>query len=172
MLWGKMILFCYSVFLSITLLSQQVFFKTYTVQDGLVSNPVRCIYQDSKGYIWIGTFEGGAVRFDGKYFTRYSSDDGLLNDRPAGVGIWTLRTPAIWTLSTRLTYNLPIPSAPGPAGGSGPQRYRASLYVSVNNLTNHANLGGFSGVMTSPFFMTPTSVQNPRKVDMGMNVSF
>jgi hypothetical protein len=101
-----------------------------------------------------------------------NNGDGLLNDRPAGVGIWALRTPAIWTLSTRLTYNLPIPSAAGPAGGSGPQRYRASLYVSVNNLTNHANLGGFSGVMTSPFFMTPTSVQNPRKVDMGMNVSF
>jgi hypothetical protein len=31
---------------------------------------------------------------------------------------------------------------------------------------------GFSGVMTSPFFMSPTGVQNPRKVDMGMNISF
>ena len=57
---------------------------------------------------------------------------------------------------------------PGPAA----QRYRASLYVSINNLTNHANLSGFSGVMTSPFFMTATSVQNPRKVDLGFNIAF
>jgi hypothetical protein len=29
-----------------------------------------------------------------------------------------------------------------------------------------------SGVLTSPFFMRPTSVQNPRKVDVGMSVAF
>ena len=44
--------------------------------------------------------------------------------------------------------------------------------TNVGNLTNHANLTGFSGVMTSPFFLSPTGVQNPRKVDMGMNISF
>jgi hypothetical protein len=98
--------------------------------------------------------------------------DGLLNDRPAGVGIWTLRTPPVWTLSTRFTYNLPLAQSAAPAGGSAPQRYRASMFVSINNLTNHANLSGFSGVMTSPFFMTATGVQNPRKVDLGMNISF
>ena len=105
--------------------------------------------------------------------------DGLLNDRPAGVGIWSLRTPPIWTLTTRFTYNLPLPASAAragaqapPTGGPAAQRYRASVFVSINNLTNHANLGGFSGVMTSPFFMTPTSVQNPRKVDIGFNVTF
>ena len=46
------------------------------------------------------------------------------------------------------------------------------MYVSINNLTNHANLSGFSGVRTSPFFMVANSVQNPRKVDMGMNIAF
>jgi carboxypeptidase family protein len=99
--------------------------------------------------------------------------DGLLNDRPAGVGIWSLRTPPTWTVNTRLAYNLPIAQrAPPAVGPAAPQRYRASVFVSINNLTNHANLGGFSGVRTSPFFMTATSVQNPRKVDLGMNVSF
>jgi len=39
-------------------------------------------------------------------------------------------------------------------------------------LTNHANLTGFSGIVTSPFFMQPTAVQNPRRVDVGMNVAF
>jgi hypothetical protein len=98
--------------------------------------------------------------------------DGLLNDRPAGVGIWALRTTPVWTLSTRFTYTLPLPSSAAQTGGPTPQRYKGSVYVSINNLTNHANLTGFSGVMTSPFFMTATSVQNPRKVDMGINISF
>ena len=39
--------------------------------------------------------------------------------------------------------------------------------LSVNNLTNRSNFSGFSGIQTSPFFLTPTSVQNPRKVDLG-----
>jgi hypothetical protein len=101
-----------------------------------------------------------------------NNHDGLLNDRPAGAGIFSLRSTPVWTVSGRLTYNVPL-SAPPAAGGPGAaQRYKLSMYASVNNLTNHANLSGFSGVMTSPFFMTPTGVQNPRKVDIGMNVSF
>jgi hypothetical protein len=58
------------------------------------------------------------------------------------------------------------------ASAATPQRYRASVYVFINNITNHANLTGFSGVMTSPFFMTATAVQNPRKVEMGFNLNF
>ena len=96
--------------------------------------------------------------------------DGLLNDRPPGVGIWTLRTSPVWTASTRISYNVPLGTPP--AGPGAAQRYKLSMYVSINNLTNHANLTGFSGVTTSPFFMTATGVQNPRKVDIGMNVSF
>jgi hypothetical protein len=99
-----------------------------------------------------------------------NNGDGLLNDRPEGVGIWTLRTSSQWTLSSRFSYNLPIGAAPQTPGP--PQRYRASVFVSINNLTNHANLVGFSGVQTSKFFMKPTNVQNPRKVDLGMNIAF
>src|SRR5215218_5634431 len=95
--------------------------------------------------------------------------DGLLNDRPAGVGIWSLRSSPLWTVSGRATYNIPIGAA---APQAGPARYRASLFVNVNNLTNHANLGGFSGIQTSRFYRTATSVQNPRKVDLGLNLSF
>lgn len=98
--------------------------------------------------------------------------DGLLNDRPAGVGIWTLRTTPVWTVSGRLTYNVPLQATSAQATGGAGQRYKLGIYASVNNLTNHANLTGFSGVMTSPFFMSPTTVQNPRKMDMGMNISF
>ena len=98
-----------------------------------------------------------------------NNQDGILNDRPSGVGIWMLRTTPVWTLSTRFTYNIPLPQQPST---QGPLRYRLSAFVNINNLTNHANLSGFSGVMTSDFFMRPTSVQNPRKIDIGMNISF
>jgi hypothetical protein len=98
--------------------------------------------------------------------------DGLLNDRPEGAGIWSLRTTPVWTLSSRFTYNLPLGATGGPAVGPAGQRYRASVYVAINNLTNHANLTGFSGIRTSPFFMTATGVQNPRKVDIGVNIGF
>ena len=56
--------------------AQQVNFIKYTVYDGLVANPVRCIYQDSKGFIWIGTYEG-LSRYDGYKFTNYTTINGL-----------------------------------------------------------------------------------------------
>jgi ligand-binding sensor domain-containing protein/two-component sensor histidine kinase len=62
--------------LAVTSAAQQVSFMKYTVYDGLVANPVRCIYQDSKGFIWIGTFEG-LSRYDGYKFTNYSTLNGL-----------------------------------------------------------------------------------------------
>ena len=47
-----------------------------------------------------------------------------------------------------------------------------SFYVQAQNLTNHNNYAGYSGVMTSPFFGQPTLVLNPRKVDLGMQFQF
>src|SRR6266487_1313842 len=58
------------------LFSLKVIFKTYTVEDGLVSNPVRRIYQDSKGFIWIATGEG-LSKYDGHKFTYYTTANGL-----------------------------------------------------------------------------------------------
>jgi hypothetical protein len=86
------------------------------------------------------------------------------------VGIFTLRTPPFRTVNTRWAYALTPGSAPTAPAGS--IRYRVSLFVNVNNLMNRANLTNFSGNMKSQFFMKPTGVQNPRRVDVGMNVSF
>jgi signal transduction histidine kinase/ligand-binding sensor domain-containing protein len=76
---GKTILLILYISLSLPGASQQVFFKSYTVSDGLVSNPVRCIYQDSKGFIWIGTFDG-LSRYDGYKFINYTTNNGLSHD--------------------------------------------------------------------------------------------
>ena len=79
----------------------------------------------------------------------------------------------MWTLSSRIAYNIPLRStaAQNGAGPAAQPRYRMNVYVSVNNLTNHANLTGYSGVMTSGFFLQPTGVQNPLKVDIGLNIN-
>jgi hypothetical protein len=47
-----------------------------------------------------------------------------------------------------------------------------ALTASISNLTNRANYTGFSGVMTSPFFLRATAVANPRRVDFGLSVNF
>lgn len=46
---------------------QEYAFRSFTTDDGLVSNYITSIKQDSKGYLWIGTDEGFSI-FDGKNF--------------------------------------------------------------------------------------------------------
>lgn len=60
---------------------------------------------------------------------------------------------------------------PPPARGGGRQR-GITINVSAQNITNRANYSGFSGVKTSPYFMQPTSVANPRQVDLSIRFSF
>jgi ligand-binding sensor domain-containing protein/two-component sensor histidine kinase len=62
--------------ISLPLCAQQVIFTPYTMQDGLVANPVRRIFQDSKGFIWIATW-GGLSKYDGHKFTNFTSTNGL-----------------------------------------------------------------------------------------------
>ncbi len=51
----------------------------FTTKDGLPSNETYCIYQDRRGYIWIGT-DRGLVRYDGYEFITYTTLDGLLDN--------------------------------------------------------------------------------------------
>ena len=72
----KSILAVQFLILSLSLSAQHFIFKPYTVEDGLVSNPVRRIYQDNKGFIWIATWEG-LSKYDGNKFTNYTIANGL-----------------------------------------------------------------------------------------------
>jgi ligand-binding sensor domain-containing protein len=56
--------------------AQQLIFKNYTVNDGLVANSIRRVFQDSKGFLWIATWEG-LSKYDGHKFTNYSTANGL-----------------------------------------------------------------------------------------------
>lgn len=55
---------------------QQFGFTAFTPKEGLAQSQVRCMAQDSAGYMWFGTL-GGASRFDGLDFTNYGLRQGL-----------------------------------------------------------------------------------------------
>ena len=51
----------------------QFIFRHLTTENGLTNNVVSSLYQDSKGYIWIGTIDG-LQRYDGCRFANYLPD--------------------------------------------------------------------------------------------------
>lgn len=56
--------FLWGCILSISALGNDYSFRTLTVMNGLSNNSVKAIYQDSLGFIWVGT-KNGLNRFDG-----------------------------------------------------------------------------------------------------------
>jgi hypothetical protein len=121
--------------------------------------------------------------------------DGLFTDRPEGVERNSARTAVQFDMGMRVAYAIPFGtprSAGGPGGGAtvviggggggmpgggfggggADRRFRVEFYASAQNVTNHYNYTGYSGVMTSEFFLQPTSVMNPRKVELGVRFGF
>jgi len=96
--------------------------------------------------------------------------DGLLNDRPAGVGLRSLRGDEQQTLNARVQYTFALANPQGLPVGQA--RYRMNVFANINNVTNHQNLGGYSGVATSPNFGKPTFANNPRNVNIGVGFNF
>ncbi len=77
MLKRGIILFVIAILINTELLSQQYFFRRYSIEEGLSQSSVYCIIQDSRGYIWMGTDGGGLSRFDGVKFDTFTKADGL-----------------------------------------------------------------------------------------------
>lgn len=59
------------------LLAQKLDFLSYSVEEGLSQSEARAVFQDSRGYLWVGTAGGGVCKFDGDNFTEYSHKQGL-----------------------------------------------------------------------------------------------
>ncbi|MEY3399056.1 MAG: hypothetical protein RL220_1650, partial [Bacteroidota bacterium] len=72
----KRILSILFVFMCSHMYAQQYSFVQYNVRNGLAQSQVRCMIQDSRGYIWAGTL-GGVSRFDGRHFENFDRQDGL-----------------------------------------------------------------------------------------------
>jgi hypothetical protein len=130
---------------------------------------------------------------------RDANGDTVFNDRPAGLGRNTARSQGMWDAAARISYAFGFGQRPtagtGPGGqvvvmrmgalggagdllgalgggGAEDKRVRFELYASAQNLFNHVNPIGFSGVMTSPFFGRPTAAMPGRRVDVGLRIGF
>ncbi len=68
----KLIAFILLLLLSCKSVAQSFTFNRFTTEDGigLSSNVVKSIYQDEKGFIWVGT-ANGLQRFDGRKFIQF-----------------------------------------------------------------------------------------------------
>lgn len=140
----------------------------------------------------LSTTLGANVSSGQPYTIRTGTDDNgdlVFNDRPAGVGRNTARAAGQWAMNGSASYSIPFgrratPPPPGISisiqGNAAPTvqtvnidwKYRLTLFAQFQNLTNHANYIGYSGVMNSPFFGRPTTVAGTRKVDLGVTLSF
>jgi hypothetical protein len=118
-----------------------------------------------------------------------NNGDGVFNDRPTGVARNTLRGDNQWNVYGFIAYTIPLRrrttavtgvTATGFTGSgvssvgtySDITRYRVTFQVQAQNLTNHSNYTGYSGVLTSPFFGQPTAVLNPRRIDVSVTFGF
>jgi hypothetical protein len=116
--------------------------------------------------------------------------DLVFNDRPAGVGRNSARTRGNWNSSANFGYSFtlgkkqvtsgggvqimgsPAGLTVNPTGAQTMPRYRLNVALNIQNLLNQPSYSGFSGVMTSPFFLQPTQAFGVRRITFNMNVSF
>jgi hypothetical protein len=124
-----------------------------------------------------------------------NNGDTVINDRPVGVGRNSARGAGRLEVGSRLSWTRDFgPEQKQTAGGPqirmvrlggggegaappsmsmpGTKRFRLELYAQAFNLFNHANLGAFSGVQTSPYFGHATSAQLPRRLEVGTRFNF
>lgn len=74
---GKIILLFIGLFLCEICFAQQHNFSNYSVTEGLAQSQVSAIWEDQKGYLWLGTRGGGVCQFDGVNFTTFTTQNGL-----------------------------------------------------------------------------------------------
>jgi hypothetical protein len=124
---------------------------------------------------------------------RTGTDDNgdlIFNDRPAGVGRNSERTASSWDSYSYFSYFFQFGkkrvTAPGgimissvngvmsasTAPAQSVPRYRLSISCNISNITNHRNPSGFSGVITSPFYLKPTSFYGQRSANFSTSLSF
>ena len=62
------LLFIFLMIISISAQDSDVQFENISTFSGLSASQAKCIFQDSEGYLWIGTMGGGLNRYDGYSF--------------------------------------------------------------------------------------------------------
>ena len=127
---------------------------------------------------------------------RDDNNDGVINDRPAGVGRNSARGEGYWNLnSLRITRQIGFGSrggstrggrplnaaAQGPRGGGNPgggggfndnSRYSVEFFINAQNPLNRVIPQAYSGNLLSQFYAQATAVQNARRVNLGLSLRF
>lgn len=116
-----------------------------------------------------------------------ANGDLIFNDRPDGVGRNTERGSGSFSVNMNMNYRWQFGKPVSGPGGIGvifnggaadvrtveaPGRYSVGLFLQAQNLTNHANYVGYSGVITSKYFGQATAVSGTRRVEAGLNFLF
>jgi len=131
-----------------------------------------------------------------------NNQDGIVNDRPAGITRNSARGADRFDMSVRLSKSFTFgpkrgtPAGPGRAvgfaqgpggpGGRGPggggfgpdtfggaaQRFTAELFINASNVFNYVNYLTFVGNQRSPLFGQATSAAAPRRFETGINFRF
>jgi signal transduction histidine kinase len=71
------IFFCILLLLNtVQLWAQPYHYEIFDTQDGMLSSEITALYQDEKGYLWIGSVVG-LSKYDGYSFTNFTTADGL-----------------------------------------------------------------------------------------------
>jgi hypothetical protein len=121
---------------------------------------------------------------------RDDNADLVFNDRPDGVGRNSARTMATYGTSAGFGYSFtlgkktvtsgggvqimgsPAGLTVNPTAATTQPRYRLNVSVNIQNLLNRPIYSGFSGNLTSPFFLKPTRADGVRRITFSTNVSF
>jgi len=76
----KVCLTLFTCFTTSPVFAQQYNFENFTLENGLPQATIFSIFQDSRGYLWLGTEGSGVCRFDGKNFQVINRAEGLAGD--------------------------------------------------------------------------------------------
>ncbi len=73
----KHIILAFLILFAFKLYAQNFNFQYFNVENGLSQSEVTCIYEDTRGFLWLGTAGGGINMFDGINFKSYEEKEGL-----------------------------------------------------------------------------------------------
>jgi len=108
------------------------------------------------------------------------NDDGILNDRPTGIGRNAGRGRPIVNIDSRIVWRLKSKQLSQKQGGvtvasdpdSDSRRSKMSVFLSLSNLPNRFNGQNYVGVISSPIYATPSGALAGRRISVGATLSF
>jgi hypothetical protein len=148
--------------------------RPYNITTGLDDNG-DTVFNDRPAGVSRNAARGAAQMTADLRLTKSFNLGGLLAGGPEGVPMGTPPPPPPGGAAAAMQ------PGQGGGGGDGPRmvlmegsnaRYRADVYINVQNLFNRTNLNGFSGNRLSPFFGTATSAGPARRIEVGATISF